>query len=384
MRYVRKRKNYKLVFITLVFLLVAVFAVLYLQFRGKPANFNKEPTETLLNNTATVTPKIVSEFDKNHLVNSVSNMLIGYTQSVIDMGNNRDNHCYYLDTEEEHSVTIFFDTNNDKAKTVSVSISKENYDIEKNYIETVLKTLNESFGISDTALIMGRIDEIRLTKTSDFPLGNEYILYDNVNSSVQVVLYDLSHNLQVDYNVLETSDGLPPQDVMLINSENPVPEDFKPDLVEFKGYQVASVLADDLEKMYKAAELDGVNLEMTSAYRSFDEQSDIYNSRYNGYLEDGYSADEALEMVEEFVAKPGHSEHQTGLAIDFAGEAMWRWLLSNAHEYGFIYRYPDDKVLITGIGYEPWHYYYVGVDLASYIYSKDLVLEEYLSITANA
>lgn len=106
------------------------------------------------------------------------------------------------------------------------------------------------------------------------------------------------------------------------------------------------------------------------------------------YLNEGYSQDEAKELTEDWVAVPGTSEHELGLGVDInadgihsTGEEVYQWLEKNAHLYGFIYRYPQDKTELTGISNEPWHYRYVGVKAATEIHEQGVCLEEYLGDT---
>src|SRR5699024_5056985 len=96
---------------------------------------------------------------------------------------------------------------------------------------------------------------------------------------------------------------------------------------------------------------------------------------------------DGAEMADTYSARPGHSEHQTGLAFDlneisdaFAGTPEAEWLAEHAHEYGFIIRYPADKEDITGYSYEPWHVRYLGKEIAEKVYESGLCLEEYLGI----
>jgi D-alanyl-D-alanine carboxypeptidase len=94
----------------------------------------------------------------------------------------------------------------------------------------------------------------------------------------------------------------------------------------------------------------------------------------------GMTLEEADDYIGQSVAIPGTSEHQTGLGVDIIGSRkMYDWLEENSWKYGFILRYPDDKIDITGIIYEPWHFRYVGVEAATYIMENNLTLEEYLS-----
>ena len=102
-------------------------------------------------------------------------------------------------------------------------------------------------------------------------------------------------------------------------------------------------------------------------------------------LDAGYSPEDALEAAKDWVALPGTSEHQLGLAVDInadvtlsTSEEVYDWFAKHAHEYGFILRYPEGKEDITGISYEPWHFRYVGLEAAQEIYAQGLCLEEYI------
>jgi D-alanyl-D-alanine carboxypeptidase len=144
--------------------------------------------------------------------------------------------------------------------------------------------------------------------------------------------------------------------------------------------------AGKLTEMVKAAADAGVNLYVTSAYRSYDEQEQLYTS-YSSLLKQS-------ELIVS-CAQAGYSEHQLGLAVDFtddtsvssqteafADTAAGQWLYQHAHEYGFILRYPKDKQNVTGFSYKPWHYRYVGTDTANAMYavSPDETMEEYFNL----
>ena len=132
------------------------------------------------------------------------------------------------------------------------------------------------------------------------------------------------------------------------------------------------------EQMAEDASKEGLNLIAVSTYRSYDYQEKLYNNYVKDY--GFYYADMAS-------ARPGHSEHQTGLAVDVSDSSLdydnfeetkeFEWMKDNSYKYGFILRYPKAKFLTTGFKYEPWHYRYVGEDIATYIYKNNLTLEEY-------
>ncbi|GLV65918.1 hypothetical protein Bmyc01_45870 [Bacillus mycoides] len=180
----------------------------------------------------------------------------------------------------------------------------------------------------------------------------------------------------------------------VVNKEYGLPENYKPnDLVvpnvpfSFSGTVEKSHLrkeaADALEKLFDLAKQEGIQLNAVSGFRSYEYQKNLYasNVKKNGQ-----------EHTDRFSAKPGHSEHQTGLTMDvssksannelelsFANTKEGKWLKDNAHRAGFIIRYPKGKESITGYAYEPWHIRYVG-DIAENIYKKHLTLEEYMNM----
>ena len=130
--------------------------------------------------------------------------------------------------------------------------------------------------------------------------------------------------------------------------------------------------------MAAAAQAEGLNLFVVSGYRSYDYQSTLYDS---------YVAQYGQEAADRFSARPGHSEHQTGLAFDvntiddsFADTPEYEWLKEHCVEYGFIIRYPDGKESVTGYKFEPWHIRYLGKDTAKAVDDTGLTLEEYLGI----
>lgn len=132
------------------------------------------------------------------------------------------------------------------------------------------------------------------------------------------------------------------------------------------------------EELSRNAKKEGMTIIAVSTYRDYDYQEKLYNSYVNGKGE---------EYADKCSARAGHSEHQTGLAVDvmgsnndydeFESSKEFKWMINNAHKYGFILRYPKGSWHITGFKYEPWHYRYVGINVAKYIYDNNITLEEY-------
>lgn len=175
--------------------------------------------------------------------------------------------------------------------------------------------------------------------------------------------------------------------LILVNAEHSVPSSWDIDLVGLRGgEQVDRRIIDPLQSMFDACRADGLLPIVYSGYRTQETQQSIYDRNLLGNIANGYSPEEAEALTRQWVAVPGTSEHQLGLAVDIdsedpdecSDEAVWAWLLAHCAEYGFILRYPADKTDVTGIGYEPWHFRYVGKEAAQAIMSEGIVLEEYL------
>lgn len=173
----------------------------------------------------------------------------------------------------------------------------------------------------------------------------------------------------------------------LVNKWNPMKTDGSEiETVELaNGQLVDKRIYPQLQSMFDAARENGVYPIVASGYRTQSKQEQLYKDKIAAYRAEGLSEEEAREEAERWVAIPGTSEHQLGLAVDInadgihsEGNEVYDWLGKNAHKYGFINRYPSDKTKITGVANEPWHYRYVGVKAASAIYRKGICLEEYL------
>ena len=147
---------------------------------------------------------------------------------------------------------------------------------------------------------------------------------------------------------------------------------------------------DDLIAMLQAAKSEGLNPLICSSYRTNEKQEQLYQNKVSEYLSQGYSKVEASDKAAFWVARPGTSEHQLGLAVDIVSTKNQRldrsqentveqqWLIQNSWKYGFVLRYPTNKNSITGVGYEPWHYRYVGKEHAKKINELGVCLEEYV------
>lgn len=183
-----------------------------------------------------------------------------------------------------------------------------------------------------------------------------------------------------------------PWEVLLVNPWNEMPEDFTVELKALPdGQKVDARIYESLMEMLSACEEVGLRPKVSSAYRTEATQTRLYNNKIARLRAAGYSKEAAVKEAGRWVAVPGTSEHQLGLAVDLVSAsyqllnhqqektAVQQWLMEHCWEYGFILRYPSDKSEITGIGYEPWHYRYVGEETALAMRESGLCLEEYLA-----
>ncbi len=169
--------------------------------------------------------------------------------------------------------------------------------------------------------------------------------------------------------------------VILCNRWNPIPDDYEMNLVSIGNYKMDATCAGAMEEMMDAAKKDGITLKINNTYRSKKTQQSMWETRRVKYMGQGMTLEEADAYIGRSVAVPGTSEHQTGLAADIKGsQKVYDWLAQNSWKYGFILRYPDDKIDITGIIYEPWHFRYVGKAMAKDVFDSGLCLEEYFEM----
>ncbi len=184
--------------------------------------------------------------------------------------------------------------------------------------------------------------------------------------------------------------------VLVVNPWNFVPYDYSPDLVtfyDFAQYEDGNVLdktcLDPLLQMLEDCRKAGFETRIVSSYRRQITQETLYNNKVDYFLNQGYDIARAREEAGKIIAVPGTSEHQLGLAVDLIDKSYpyldegqektpaQKWLMEHCWDYGFILRYPGGKTEHTGIIYEPWHYRYVGKELAVELKNSGLCLEEY-------
>ena len=183
------------------------------------------------------------------------------------------------------------------------------------------------------------------------------------------------------------------QEIVLVNPWNFIPEDYTVELIKLdSNYQVAVEAYDDLQLMLADCKTGGGKPVICSAYRTQEYQENLYNKKVKKLMATGLNRETAEKEAGTVVAVPGTSEHQLGLALDIIDYNNWsldqsqentktqQWLMANSWQYGWILRFPNGKSESTGIIYEPWHYRYVGREIAAELHELGLCLEEYLDM----
>ena len=256
------------------------------------------------------------------------------------------------------------------------------------------KEINNIYKLSDLnqdkLLTLDKKDFIKYLNIKNFDINkldryNEYL--NNHEYDIKDVVTYVNLNLDKKFytDTKETAD--PDSLLVLVNKYNHLPDNYKPsDLVYVDGaygnkVPFRSVLKDAFVELQNAANNEiNINLMPTTAFRNQSFQTRLYNN---------YVASDGKEKADTYSARPGYSEHQTGLAIDLKNTALsnvrltddnYNWLENNAYKYGFIIRFPKDKEFVTGYQFENWHIRYVGQDVAKIIYENKLTLEEYIDL----
>jgi D-alanyl-D-alanine carboxypeptidase len=193
---------------------------------------------------------------------------------------------------------------------------------------------------------------------------------------------------------LEHSLTEPSSPWVVVNKHSPLPIEYSPKLIvpnvpltmdsATENMKLSSEIKTSIERLFEQAGKQGIKLRLGSGYRSADTQETLYES---------YVSEQGQPQADKYSARPGYSEHQTGLAADIVSndnycylQECWantpegKWLASNAHKFGYIVRYLKGKQSITGYNYEPWHIRFVGVDTATKIYNSGKTMEEYFGL----
>lgn len=352
-----------------------------------------------------------------------------FVAAMIESGSKKEYIYVFGDTEQELSENHAFSDGVQYIDMVALATFcdmesiEEGFAINGTYIKlengSSLATVNGfNVSLSEKALISDNHILIPIEDAKDLIFG----INIDANSEKTVIsatesIYMIAKNIEFDYVTdvsayLEYINSKDQYISILANKQHSIGEDFSPaKLVEIpkKYCRIDRVLKLDLtaEKALEAMMQDMFALGIDdvcvqSAYRTYAEQQNLFNNYVNSEINKGLSREEAIANANKYSARPEYSEHRTGLCVDFFVPSCmlelenygyegsypndvgftetnaYPWLLKNCWKYGFILRYPEDKVDITGYSYESWHYRFVGLEVASIIHQTGLCYEEYL------
>ncbi|MGN1398455.1 MAG: M15 family metallopeptidase [Erysipelotrichaceae bacterium] len=263
----------------------------------------------------------------------------------------------------------------------------------KQYLD-YLSGISESYELNDVIKIVNKELDYPYSKKLAVIVNDPYFIdslidrYLNYESEdYQKIVAAVNSNIDYPYYTNTKPADLSQGELVLINKYNYLDENYVPDDIvdvdlyhSYSGNSLAKVAFDNYIVMHSAALKDGIQLILFSGYRSYQLQDDLWTSR---------SDSRGIEYADEYTARAGYSEHQTGLALDITRydsddvEEAYCWLADNSYKYGFILRYPQGKEDITGYSYEPWHFRYVGKEVAQKIYEKNITFDEYYAYYIN-
>lgn len=310
--------------------------------------------------------------DNEPNIDSENNIQIDNEKNISNLYNNSNN-------EAESSLNA---NDNNESKIVE-SISLTVYSVELNIGKTFMpivtmlpKDANDKSEIwvsSDEyiAVVDGK-GNITAVDVGECVVTVTSVSNPKVSAEVKVVVSESIHSDEASQSGSADVQITYIDGILIVNKTYALPSDYAP------GF--SDTVKSAFEEMQMAALDEGFNLYIASGYRSYDYQDQLYNR---------YVANSGKDEADRFSARAGHSEHQTGLALDlnsiddsFKDTAEGKWVAENCYKYGFIIRYPEGKESITGYKYEPWHLRYLGKETAAAVFESGLTLEEYLGITS--
>lgn len=216
---------------------------------------------------------------------------------------------------------------------------------------------------------------------------DRYLIYKEKNPNLEIIQVIKNVNMNLDQTPYEYTIPMEKIDtpILLVNKYYYLDENYEPKNLEtleldyaLSNMRLVNYAKDAFEKLSQDASKEGLSIIAMSTYRSYSYQVNLYNR---------YVKEDGQESADTYSGRPGHSEHQTGLAVDvktkdgdfekFEETKEYEWMQENAHKYGFILRFPKGKEKETGYQFESWHYRYVGEEIAKYIKENNITLEEY-------
>ena len=383
-----KKKKKKIVILILLIIILIILTILLIQhllFKNDKNIFNS------LNNYKEENYNLyVSYYEKNDDLDKeeIVNFINYCSQSNIDCVNSYDKliEYYALDDFKLENLDKYVNLKNKYSTIENSNIIK----LINNELEEYIENINTDQSLKDennkdyiVNFLLNLINEKYYKKDNLERYVNYYSTNNNLTS--KEIVTNVNSNLDTPFYENYESTDTSKDTLMIVNKHYKIENNYKPDnlvtVLSEHGYpnKIRADVYEEFKKMYNAAKNDNVSIFIASPYRSYSDQNFLYTYYVNT---------DGKQNADTYSARPGFSEHHTGLAMDlipeygldldtFENSDGFKWMQENAYKYGFILRYPKDKEYITGYIYEPWHYRYVGISAATTIKNEGLTFEEY-------
>ena len=381
----RKKKIVILILLIIILIILTILLIQHLLFKNDKNIFNS------LNNYKEENYNLyVSYYEKNNGLDKeeIVNFINYCSQSNIDCENSYDKliEYYTLDDFKLENLDKYVNFKNKYSTIENSNIIK----LINNELEEYIENSNTDQSLKDennkdyiVNFLLNLINEKYYKKDNLERYVNYYSKNNNLTS--KEIVTNVNSNLDTTFYENYESTDTSKDTLMIVNKHYKIENNYKPDnlvtVLSEHGYpnKIRADVYEEFKKMYNAAKNDNVSIFIASPYRSYSDQNALYTYYVNT---------DGKQNADTYSARPGFSEHHTGLAMDlipeygldldtFENSDGFKWMQENAYKYGFILRYPKDKEYITGYIYEPWHYRYVGINAATTIKNEGLTFEEY-------
>ena len=381
----RKKKIVILILLIIILIILTILLIQHLLFKNDKNIFNS------LNNYKEENYNLyVNYYEKNNGLDKeeIVNFINYCSQSNIDCENSYDKliEYYTLDDFKLENLDKYVNFKNKYSTIENSNIIK----LINNELEEYIENSNTDQSLKDennrdyiVNFLLNLINEKYYKKDNLERYVNYYSKNNNLTS--KEIVTNVNSNLDTTFYENYESTDTSKDTLMIVNKHYKIENNYKPDnlvtVLSEHGYpnKIRADVYEEFKKMYNAAKNDNVSIFIASPYRSYSDQNALYTYYVNT---------DGKQNADTYSARPGFSEHHTGLAMDlipeygldldtFENSDGFKWMQENAYKYGFILRYPKDKEYITGYIYEPWHYRYVGINAATTIKNEGLTFEEY-------
>ena len=381
----RKKKIVILILLIIILIILTILLIQHLLLKNDKNIFSS------LNNYKEENYNLyVSYYDKNNDLDKeeIVNFINYCSQSNIDCVNSYDKliEYYTLDDFKLENLDKYVNFKNKYSTIENSNIIK----LINNELEEYIENSNTDQSLKDennkdyiVNFLLNLINEKYYKKDNLERYVNYYSKNNNLTS--KEIVTNVNSNLDTTFYENYESTDTSKDTLMIVNKHYKIENNYKPGnlvtVLSEHGYpnKIRADVYEEFKKMYNAAKNDNVSIFIASPYRSYSDQNALYTYYVNT---------DGKQNADTYSARPGFSEHHTGLAMDlipeygldldtFENSDGFKWMQENAYKYGFILRYPKDKEYITGYIYEPWHYRYVGISAATTIKNEGLTFEEY-------